>query len=112
MKKSKHGSVFTVCYCTSIVLTFILLYSCAGTTHTQTTQSVPILTTETETVVWKRVKNPETGVTEMRLVSKEHTKTQTPTAPKAGHSAQKTDWGFYAVCYLIIGVSYLIIALD
>ncbi len=103
MKKS----TLTVLRSTSLVLTLILLYGCAGKTQ----PPVSMLTTETHTKVWKRVVNPETGISEMRLVSEEHTKTQTP-AQNSGHSAQKPEWAVYAVCNLIIGVSCLIIALD
>ena len=79
MKKMQHASVFTVFYCASIVLMLILLYGCAGTTHTPMTQSVPIVTTETHTVVEQLVKNPETGAYEMKVVSEERTRTTTRT---------------------------------
>lgn len=75
----QHASVFTVFYCASIVLMLILLYGCAGTTHTPMTQSEPIVTTETHTVVEQLVKNPETGAYEMKVVSEERTRTTTKT---------------------------------
>ena len=115
----KHASMFTVFYCTSIVLMLVLLHGCASTTHTQTTPAVPMMTTETHTVVEQLVKNPETGDYEMKVVSEEHTKTQStmtgnnafvpPHTPSAhanpGHSAGKTDVGFYALNVLIIAVN-------
>lgn len=128
MKKSKNSSVFTSCYCISIVVTLILLYGCAGATHTKTKQDVLILTTET--VVRKLVENPETGVYEMRVVSKTHTKTQTPVTENnvfipprppnahtnahtnAGHSAQKTDddWVFYALSLLTMVLGLYVVS--
>ena len=124
MRKSKHDSVFTGFYCTSIVLTLIFFSSCSGATYTQTKQEVPILTTETETVVRKPVENPETGVYEMRVVSKTHTKTHTrmtennvPLRPpnahtNAGHSAEKKDddWEFYALSLLIMALSLYVVS--
>ena len=126
MKKSKYSNALTCCSCICIVLMLLLLSGCAGTMQTHTTASTPILTTEVQTWVWKRGVNSETRVSEMQLVSEEHTKTQSPMTgnnvfvpprpPNAhtntGHPAGKTDWGFYAVCFLIIGVSYLIIAIE
>ena len=89
----QYANVFTVFYGASIVLMLILLYGCAGTIHTPMTQSVPIVTTETHTVVEQLVKNPETGAYEMEVVSEERTRTTTRTEKhfrKEKH-AQLTD---------------------
>ncbi len=109
MKKNKNASVFTGCYCMSIVLVLIFLYGCAGPTRIQMPHPVSMVKTETEMVVWKWVENPETGVYEKRLVSKEHTETQTPVALKSGHSASKTDWEFYALAFFTMAVGIYII---
>ena len=85
----KHASVFTVFYCTSIVLMLVLLHGCASTTHTQTTPAVPMMTTETHTTVEQRVKNPETGDYEMKVVSEEHTKTQSSMTETETHTIVK-----------------------
>ncbi len=71
----------------------------------------------TETVVRKRVKNPETGRYEMRIVSETYTRTEIPVTENnvfipawlqnahtnVGHSEQKTDdddWVFYSLSFL------------
>ena len=149
----KHARVFTVFYCTSIVMMLIFLHGCAGTMHTSATQSVPTVTTETHTKVEQLVENPktgvyemevvreehtkttvttethtkveqlvenpETGVYEMKVVREEHTKTQPPMPPRTpnahtthGHSAGKTDWGFYALNVLIIAVKLYMLMSD
>lgn len=126
MKRSQYSNVLICCSCPCIVVMLLLFSSCAGTTQTHTTASVPTLTTEVQTYVWKRGVNPETGVSEMQLINETQKMTQlrmtennvfVPPRPpnahtKTGHAAGKTDWGFHAVCFLIIGVSYLIITLE
>ena len=82
----KQSRVWTVFYATSVIIMLILLHGCAGTMQTHTTQSVPLITTETRTKVEQRVKNPETGDHEMMVVSEERartvsTTTSTPSTP-------------------------------
>ena len=77
MKKIRHSSVLSVCYCTGIVFVLIFLYGCSGTTHTISTEQVPIMTSETTEEEWQLVENPNTGIMEMRLVRKVRTKVST-----------------------------------
>ena len=117
----KQSRVWTVFYCTSVIFMSILLHGCAGTRHTPTTQSVPIVTTETHTIVEQRVKSPETSAYEMKVVSEERARTvstQTgetvfdpPRSPNAhtkhGHSAGNTGWYFYTLS-LFLAAFYLL----
>ena len=72
----RQNRIWTAFYCTSIIMMLILFHGCAGTTHTPVTQSAPIVTTETHTVVEQLVKNPETGAYEMKVVSEERIRTR------------------------------------
>ena len=116
----KQNRVWTVFYCTSIVMMSILLHGCASTI-----QLVPLVgTTETHTKVEQRVKTPETGAYEMKVVSEERTKTQSsmtgnnlfvpPRTPNAhtkhGHSTGKTDWVVYTASLLIIAVNLYLLS--
>ncbi len=66
-----------MCYCTGIVLALIFLYGCSGTTHTISTEQVPIMASDTTVEEWKLVENPNTGIMEMRLVRKVRTTVST-----------------------------------
>lgn len=114
----KQNRVWTVFYCTNIVMMSILLHGCAGTTHTHTTPSVPlVVTTETHTKVEELVKNPETAGYEMMVVSEEWSRTVStdpPRTPNAhtnhGHSTGGTDWAVYALSLFIIGVNLYLLS--
>lgn len=120
MRKSQSVVVLTVGACCSVVA-LLLLSGCAGTLHPHT--DVPIWTTPPAEGSLGAV-NPQTGILEMQPLEtgtvllgramRGHKGLRLPRAPNAhtnaaGHG-QQTDWGFYAVCFLIIGVSYLIIS--
>ena len=119
MKKSQHSIVLAGGFCISIVLVLTLLNGCAVTTHTNPAKSILITTSETQKEVWKFVENPETGVPEMQLVSKDVLKVQNnnlpivpKTAPQTGNSTQNSDWEFYTTCFLIIALSLYIININ
>lgn len=71
MNSIKQSPVLTLFYSISVVVMFIFLHGCAVPPSSQPV----LLTTETQTIVEKRVKNPETGAYEMRVVRETHTKT-------------------------------------
>lgn len=77
MKKVGHSNVLSVCYCIGIVFALIFLYGCSGTTHTISTEQVPIVGSDTITEEWKLVENPNTGIMEMRLVRRVRTTVST-----------------------------------
>ena len=77
MKKVMHSSILSVCYCIGIVFVLIFLYGCSGATHTISTEQVPIVESNTIVEEWKLVKNPNTGIMEMRLVRRVRTTVST-----------------------------------
>ncbi|MCE2402145.1 hypothetical protein J4G08_14825 [Candidatus Poribacteria bacterium] len=77
MKKIRHSSVLSVCYCIGIVFALIFLYGCSGATHTISTEQGPIVGSDTTVEEWKLVENPNTGIMEMRLVRKVRTTVST-----------------------------------
>ena len=79
MKRIRYGNMLTVCYCVGIVLALIFLYGCSGATRTTTItiEHVPTVESDTITEEWKLVENPDTGIMEMRLVSKVRTTVST-----------------------------------
>ena len=102
----------TAFYSATLIVMFILLQGCGGTTHTHVAQYEPRVTTETHTVEEQRVKHPETGAYSMEVVSAERTKTlssrtdanvfEPPRPPDAhtehGYPDGNTGWYFYSVC--------------
>ena len=123
-EKMKMPCVWTVFYCTSLVVMAILLQGCAGTTHTPASPSVSTVTTQTHTIVKQRVRNPETGGYEMKVVREERTQTQSsmtgnnvsnpPLPPNAhtkhGQSTGETDWVVYTAGLLIIAVNLYLLS--
>ena len=123
MKKS-YGSVLSICCCIGPVLALIFLYGCSGATRTTTIEHVPIVESDTITEEWKLVKNPNTGIMEMRLVSKVRTTVSTsssstkvilPSSPEtSSHYPSHNDTGglILAIAGFVVAVAnlYLVVS--
>ena len=116
MKKIRHSSVLSVCYCIGIVFALIFLYGCSGATHTISTEQGPIVGSDTTVEEWKLVENPNTGIMEMRLVRKVRTTVSTSSSSTkvilpsssetSSHHPSHNDTGG-----LILAISSLVVAL-
>ena len=113
MRKTQRVRFSTAGYYGCIVVALILFSGCAATTLTHTHS-------------WQQGVNSQIDVVEPQRWGKAETLPQPdfradnpfemPRLPyahtQAGQAGQKSDWGFYAVCFLIIGVSYILILHD
>lgn len=120
MRKSQYTPVLTAGYYCSVVA-LLLLSGCVGATYKHT--DVPTWTTPSQPYVLLQGVNPQTGISEMQRLDtaemiqlphiRENNVFSPPRPPNAHTNAgQQSDWEFYTVCFLIIGVCYLIISLD
>ena len=118
MKRIRFLAAF---YSATLIVIFIGLQGCGGTTHTRVVQYEPRVTTETHTVEEQRVKHPETGAYSMEVVRAERTRTLSsrteenvfePPRPPYAHTEHgspdgNTGWYFYSVC-LFLSLYYVL----
>lgn len=97
MKKIGYSGVLSICYCIGVVLVLIFLYGCSGTTHTISTEQVPMQLVGSDTIVeeWKLVENPNTGIMEMRLVRRVRTTVSTSSSSSIENKEHAENKGLH-----------------